>query len=271
VSGQATGWVLRHGPRDRALRLVLIAIADAANRDGENSQPGQDAVVEASLYSPGHVRRAIARLVEEGWLEVQEHAAPGRATTYRIPGVAEENAAHSARRSEASTGTDGARTSRDSGGDGARTARAQTRAPTSTGNENEDLTPPTPPWGEEAVSLCEHLAERIEAFRPTHLRPAVTDRWRKDMQLLLDRGPTGIATPSPLGPERVRRAIDVVFDRLASPEGARGFCWAAQIESPGGLRSKWNRLANAARRTGPGSSTLATIAALDERMNGHGG
>lgn len=117
MSGQATGWVLRHGPRDRALRLVLVAIADAANRDGEHAHPGMDAIVDASLYSPGHVRRAIARLVDEGWLEVTEHAAPGRATEYAIPGVRAgdspgepaANAAHSARRSA----PDVARTSRD--------------------------------------------------------------------------------------------------------------------------------------------------------------
>ena len=111
MSGQATGWVLRFGPKDRAQRLVLLTIADAANRDGEYAHPGMDAIVEGSLYSAGHARRAIARLVEDGWLEVTDHAAPGRATTYRIPGVA----AHNARRSEGDVARSAEPSSRDSG------------------------------------------------------------------------------------------------------------------------------------------------------------
>jgi hypothetical protein len=146
MSGQATGWVLRHGPKDRALRLVLVAIADAANRDGEESHPGMDAICEGALYSAGHVRRAIARLVDEGWLEVTEHAAPGRATSYRIPGVraqiAAENAAHNARRPEDDAARSGEPTSRVF----EPTSRAQTRAPTvlRDGKTNGSDTPMVP-------------------------------------------------------------------------------------------------------------------------------
>lgn len=104
MSGQSTGWVLRNGPRDRAMRAVLVTIADAANRDGEHAHPGMEAMVEGSLYSEGHVRRTIARLIEEGWIEQTEAPGPGKAAEYRLLdpetglGIAESNGAHSARR-----------------------------------------------------------------------------------------------------------------------------------------------------------------------------
>lgn len=88
MSGQATGWVLRHGPTDRAMRAVLIVIADAANRDGEHAHPGLAAIVEGSLYSRSTVLGTLRRLREEGWVEVEQERAPGQATVFRIPGVA---------------------------------------------------------------------------------------------------------------------------------------------------------------------------------------
>lgn len=88
MSGQATGWVLRHGPRVRAMRLVLLPIADAANANGEHAHPGLAAIIDYSLYERRHVLATIAQLIEEGWLEVEEEGGGrGRATVYRIPGV----------------------------------------------------------------------------------------------------------------------------------------------------------------------------------------
>ena len=117
MSGQATGWVLRHGPRDRAQRSVLLVIADAANWDGEHARPGLDAIIEGSLYSAGHVRRTIAVLISDGWLEQTESPGPGKAAEFRLLGI---NGAHHARRSEGN----GARPDEiRSEGNGARTAR----------------------------------------------------------------------------------------------------------------------------------------------------
>lgn len=89
MSGQATGWVLRYGPKDRAQRAVLVVIADAANRDGEHSHPGNDAIAQGSLYSSGHVRRVVADLAESGWLVCTAHPQGGRglAPEFCIPGV----------------------------------------------------------------------------------------------------------------------------------------------------------------------------------------
>jgi hypothetical protein len=84
MSGQCTGWVLRHGPKDRAMRAVLITIADAANRDGEHSHPGLDAIIEGSLYGRSHVLATIKKLEDEGWIEVTSKNSPGRATTFNV-------------------------------------------------------------------------------------------------------------------------------------------------------------------------------------------
>lgn len=100
MSGQCTGWVMRHGPRPgmldaagepytlgraRALRAVLLTISDAANRDGEYARPTKDGIVEGSLYSRGQATRIVSALIADGWLEVTEQGGGrGLATTYRV-------------------------------------------------------------------------------------------------------------------------------------------------------------------------------------------
>lgn len=90
MSGQATGWVLRHGPKNRAQRAVLLTIADAANRDGEHAHPGQQAMIEGSLYGRSRVVAIVRELVAEGWLAVErEGGGRGKATVYRLPRMRE--------------------------------------------------------------------------------------------------------------------------------------------------------------------------------------
>lgn len=101
MSGQATGWVLRFGPhpdhvdragrkygqRARGLRMVLLAVADASNRDGKHAHPGINNVADAALYSRSRVIEILSDLVAEGWLVVeQEGGGRGLATVYGIPG-----------------------------------------------------------------------------------------------------------------------------------------------------------------------------------------
>lgn len=99
MSGQATGWVLKHGPRPemldhtgraygqraRGLRSVLVTIADAANRDGEHAHPGLTAMIEGSLYGRSQVLALVKQLIEDDWLDVEEEGrGRGHATVYRI-------------------------------------------------------------------------------------------------------------------------------------------------------------------------------------------
>jgi len=67
------------------MRAVLITIADAANRDGEHAHPGKEAMVEGSLYSRAMVTKIVRRLVDEGWVAIEEEGkGRGRATVYRV-------------------------------------------------------------------------------------------------------------------------------------------------------------------------------------------
>ena len=114
MSGQATGWVLRYGPhpkmldrngrpygnRARGMRAVMVAVADAANRDGQHAHPGIVGICDASLYSRGQVGKILGELVDEGWLAVEEEGGGrGRATVYSIPRMSDETA-HSPARSD---------------------------------------------------------------------------------------------------------------------------------------------------------------------------
>jgi DNA-binding transcriptional ArsR family regulator len=109
--------------------------------------------------------------------------------------------------------------------------------------ENE----PSAPFGDDVTRLCDQLAEKV-ANQQDGRRPPITDRWRTDMRLLLERGPLHQDTPEPVGAEKVGATIDYVFEHLAEPQGRGGFCWAAQVRSPAALRDHWHQMADAARR-----------------------
>lgn len=100
MSGQASGWVLRHGPRPdmidrngtkygaraRGLRAVLVGVADAANADGHHAHPGNDNLVSFSLYGRRQVSTLLAELLAECWLLVEEQGGgKGKATVYGLP------------------------------------------------------------------------------------------------------------------------------------------------------------------------------------------
>jgi hypothetical protein len=99
MSWQATAWVLNDGPRRedldregkaygsraRGLRLVLLVIADAANKDGKHAHPGVAAIVEGSLYGRSQALALVADLIAEGWLVVEEEGkGRGHATVYGL-------------------------------------------------------------------------------------------------------------------------------------------------------------------------------------------
>lgn len=117
--------------------------------------------------------------------------------------------------------------------------------------------------------LCHDLADRMAELHPDGARPKVTDRWRRDMRLLIERGPAGVEDPAPIDPDVVARRLHRVFTELAVPAD-NGFCWAAIIRSPGGLRDKWTQISAAVtppRATATASDkTAAAAAAQYERV-----
>jgi hypothetical protein len=85
MAGEVVGWVLEHGPKDRAMRSVLITIANVARRDGSNAHPGLPAMIRGSGYSRSTVLGVLTRLEREHWVEVTERGGGrGNATVYRV-------------------------------------------------------------------------------------------------------------------------------------------------------------------------------------------
>lgn len=76
MSVQAMSWVLDHSQAELGPRLVLLSIANHANKHGRNAFPNIDTIVEEARVDRATVYRAIAKLVALGELEVgrdEEH------------------------------------------------------------------------------------------------------------------------------------------------------------------------------------------------------
>jgi hypothetical protein len=98
VSVQASTWVWQHSESTGNARLVLLAIADAADQHGENAWPAQQTIADMVRVSVRTVRRLVADLVELGELEVEQHAGGTSRTRddrrphlYRLPKMAGQN------------------------------------------------------------------------------------------------------------------------------------------------------------------------------------
>jgi hypothetical protein len=86
---------------------------------------------------------------------------------------------------------------------------------------------------DDVVNLCALLAELVET--DVGLRPKITNTWRKNMRLLLERGPVEYE-PAPISAASVERLIRFVYEhRDADPN----FSWAAQMRAPSGVRRNW--------------------------------
>jgi hypothetical protein len=69
MSVQATTWVWAHSKATGGTLLVALAIADAANAEGENSCQSVSTLVQMTRTSESTVHRAVAWLLAEGELE----------------------------------------------------------------------------------------------------------------------------------------------------------------------------------------------------------
>jgi hypothetical protein len=290
MSGQCTGWLLRHGPRPhdvdrdgeryglartRAMRAVLMPIADAANRDGENSHPGLDAIIEASIYSRRQVFRILDDAIAEGWVEVTEHPRRGSATVYRVVMGRRDAMAPQ-------LDTDGVPSDPEWGAksdpmgcqidaEGPRSTHGDGTPDVPTVDTNGVQTPSTTLRVANATpitNLCNLLATSIELHRGGTNRPTVSKAWERDMRLLIERGPVGVDGAHGIGPDVIARAIAFVFEHLADP-GRDKFCWADQVQSPNALRRHWPKLVDAKRKIEQGtgvSKGARTIDRVAERL-----
>ena len=87
MSVQATTWVWEHSQSEGSTRLVLLAIADAANRDGKRSFQSAETIARMCKMSSRTVRRQIKVLQELGELEVEGRSGFHGTNSYRIVGV----------------------------------------------------------------------------------------------------------------------------------------------------------------------------------------
>lgn len=87
MSVQATTWVWEHSEAKGNTRLVLLAIADAANREGQNSWQSANTIATMCKISSRTVQRCLADLLEMG--EIQKDGTMGEFHTniYSLPGV----------------------------------------------------------------------------------------------------------------------------------------------------------------------------------------
>lgn len=194
MSGQATGWVLRCGPRPddidrmgtkygqraRGWRAVLLTIADAANRDGEHAYPGHQAMVEGSLYGRSQVVSIVRELIAEGWLSIeQEGGGRGKATVYRVE-MERRETGHSP------AGFDG-RKPRDPGGETARSGpvnRATAPVPTS-GFADANVVPTKDPTRDARETPPSLLGDSFETFwlrYPKCANKGAKERARREWQ-----------------------------------------------------------------------------------------
>jgi hypothetical protein len=253
MSGKTIGWVFEHSPFTGATFAVHLAIGDSANDQYDYEIFWRMSGLAAKArVSEGTVRRAVGELIGAGLLEEldsgRQTETDPRPRRFRMlmPARADDASSPKARAGHASTRAGHASSSRRTR-EPYRTQEGTQEKPKSSAGTADDPR-------SEIDELCATLAARVGAHRGDDSPPpAVTARWRNDMRLLVDRGPTGQSKPTPTPPERVANAIAYVFDHLADTNGT-GFCWADQIRSPGALRRHLPSVRLAAKRVREGSS-----------------
>jgi hypothetical protein len=90
MSIQAVAWVLERSASRLGARLVMISIANHADRHGATAFPSVKTIAMEAGMSPRQVYRLLPELIELGELEISEVGGRGRGTKhhYRIIGMA---------------------------------------------------------------------------------------------------------------------------------------------------------------------------------------
>lgn len=249
-------------------RMVLLVLAEAANSETNECWPGRPTIADrAGLKQLKYVDKASAALEEMGLIKVKVNGCPDeriplnkRSNLYTVDLAVLVNfgGVHRAPPSDDDGRDAPARGGATRSGEGARRAPQTVSEP--------ETEPELPLVGDADASstvdgdnvevvdehaatvdaLCELLATKVGEFQGS--RPPITAKWRKDMDLLIRRGPLHVDPPEPATPDRITASINAVFADLATPEGKGRFCWAANIRSPYALRDHWVQMREAHRR-----------------------
>ena len=255
VQFAGTPTALIRDPNISAGARTLYGILDSfAGSHDEAPWPSQATLAHHLGVTDRSVRNYQKELTEAGWLTVEHRS--GTSSLYWLEEVPRNP-------------TTGGIGSPPPGGSepGFRQPRTTYPEPTnktSTDVETSPAPPPAKEYPDEVHMLCTVLADAVEAHRGGE-RPKVSAQWLKDMDLLIRRGPLGLAEPEQLGAGKVQGAIAFVFSELASPQGGNGFCWADQVRSPGALRRHYSRIRDESRkRAHSGSQRPWTASGLSE-------
>ena len=247
MSRQNEQWVWDHSPFTGGALLLHLAMADLANHENHDELWASDTYLATKArISEGSLRRYRSDMVTKGYLEIVE-AGGGRGKRVRV------RLLKPAQSEQVSSG----KPAQDEQVSGAKRAQpeSETRANATTNPRKcREVTSYQPNGTQESTQLpveellCRQLSEAIGSYLEDPKKaPPITKRWLTDMRLLVERGPLHRNKPEAIAPERVTHAIEFVFGHMADP-GRDGFCWAAQIRSPGALRDHWDQLLDAARR-----------------------
>lgn len=243
MSVRVMSWVWEHSVSIGAERLVLLAIADAANDAGREAYPAMATIARKANVDKRTAQRAVRALVQLGELSVQENAGPKGTHRYAVlmgQGRQDATRGDSPPRQDARGGSTprgdsppGVASDPAGGGisslqgrqDATRTVLEPSRPVRKNVTSADADTPPR----DDVDRLCAHLADRIEANGSK--RPAVTKKWRDAARLMLDRD------------GRTEQQIRNAIDWCQSNE-----FWRANILSMPTLRDRYDRLRLEAQR-----------------------
>lgn len=91
MSIQALCWVIKRSKARLGDRLVLFAIANHADADGEQAWPSVQTLSQEALLSERQVQRALQSLEERGEIKVDRGAGPKGVHAFSIPGIRGDN------------------------------------------------------------------------------------------------------------------------------------------------------------------------------------
>lgn len=235
-------WVWDNSRSTGADRLVILAIADAANDAGRDAYPSMATIARKANLDKRTAQRAVRNLQAMGELAVLENAGPHGTHRYRLimterrqdttrgdtpPPVADDH--HGDTPPVAPDPAGGGISSQEGRSVATRTVlNPSTTRPKETSAKTAD--PPSAelvPIRQDVERICTRLADRIE--QNGSKRPRVTTKWRDAARLLIDKD------------GRTEQQVVTAIDWCQTDD-----FWRANVLSLPTLRDKYDRLRLAA-------------------------
>lgn len=222
-------WVWSNSRSEPTDRLVLLAIADAANDDGAEAYPSMAKLVAKTGLHERSIQRCLIRLRELGELVVYPGVGPKGSNRYRLPMKDPGTTPPPAERhpgTETPRQTDGAADGHPGAAPSEPPAPRHPNRPSTTQSSSPSVKKTRASkehHREDVDEVCRRLAEAM--VKVGWDEPTISDNWRREARLLLDRD------QRPL--DAVLRAIDWAF--------ANDF-WLRTIKSPTSLRAHYQTM-----------------------------